>query len=217
MKKIFENIEAIIFDFDGTIADTLKLHDAAFKEALNAYPFEFNYYEYLGLSTHDTLKKIFEQNNHTLSDEVLTTLTIKKRSLANQLYGTIDFMPGASDFIRHAEERGFSLFIGSSGSTLNITAGVTTLKIKNYFKGIYTASDINRSKPNPEIFQHILKTHQLNPVTTLVLEDAEAGVAAADAAGIDVISVDTTLQLSRHYPHFAGHFNFTQLSALIHE
>jgi beta-phosphoglucomutase len=212
MKNIFKNIDAIIFDFDGTIANTLLIHETAFEDALAPHALHFNYADYLGMSTIDTIKGVFEKNGRSLDQATLNELTDRKRKLANLHYSSIEFMPGACAFIELAHQKAKELFIGSSGSAMNIKAGVAALKLADYFKGVYTASDISRSKPDPEIFENILNVHRLDKSKTLVLEDAEAGIAAADAAGISVVSVDGALQISRHYNHFIGHFNFTELS-----
>ena len=192
--NIFSGKKAIIFDFDGTIADTFRLHESAFQTALQEYSLAFNYGDYAGRSTDAAIRMIFEQNQTALPEEELKRLVALKRKLANQLYTQeIDFIPGASQFIKSMWSRGLHLFIGSSGSRMNITTGVEALGIGKYLTDILTADDVKRSKPDPEIFNSILTRHHIDAQQALVVEDAIAGIRAAEAANIDVICVDKSV------------------------
>ena len=215
-ENLFAGREAIIFDFDGTIADTFTLHETAFQQALKDYPLEFSYSDYTGMSTGRAIRMIFEANDQHPGEEDLNVLVARKRQLANQLYQSyIRFMPGAREFIVAAHDRGLKLFIGSSGSAMNIGTGVEALGIGHYFSGVITADDVTRAKPDPEIFQLILQRYSIDPSTALVIEDAPSGIRAAAAAGIDVICVDPFTDLDNGYPVMVCKAGFGELINLI--
>lgn len=198
--NIFDGKEAIIFDFDGTVADTFTLHEKAFQQALAAYSFDFSYSDYTGMSTGKAISLIFEANGRIADPEELKQLVASKRQLANQLYKSyIRFMPGARDFILKAHALGYKLFIGSSGSAMNIGTGVEALALAPYFTAIITADDVTHAKPDPEIFQTILDRYDINPASALVIEDAISGILASAAAGIDVVCVDPFTDMGTGY------------------
>ncbi|MBS1620054.1 MAG: HAD family phosphatase [Bacteroidetes bacterium] len=193
-QNIFFGINAVIFDFDGTIADTFKLHEDAFLKALSPYPVKFNYGDYLGMSTQDAIALIFSNNKHSLSNDELKQLVSLKRKYANQSYTTaLQPLPDALDFIRLLYSEKLLLFIASSGSKMNITAGIDALGIRDYLTDIITSDDVNKAKPDPEIFQVLLDKYRIDPSQALVIEDALSGISASRAAGINVISVNPGL------------------------
>jgi HAD superfamily hydrolase (TIGR01509 family) len=191
---VFLGKSAIIFDFDGTIADTLPLHERAFEEALAAYPLRFRYADYAGMSTRKAISMIFAENELPLEEELLLTLTRKKQLAAHALYAElIAFMPGAEALVRLCHTKKFRLFVASSGSRLNVHAGLEALGIKSLFTGIFTADDVEHAKPYPDIFLKVLEQYAIPAAAALVLEDALSGLRAAAAAGITAVSVDPWL------------------------
>lgn len=198
---MFQNKKYLIFDFDGTIADSFQIHEDAFKEALKGYKVEFEYSKYAGCSTWSAMRQIFASNNQPLSDEDLRQIVENKQMIANQRYQTsLSFIPGAEPFIKAAFENDYVMAIASSGSRKNIDVGITRLGIGNYFKAIVTADDVARAKPCPDIFEKALSLINGKKEEALVFEDAASGVYAAAAAGIDVICVNNTELLQSEKP-----------------
>lgn len=191
---LFGGKTTIIFDFDGTIADTLPLHDKAFQQTLSDYPLVFSYHDYAGMSTRKAISLIFAANQQPLSDELLLFLTKKKQLAANALYrDAISFMPGAETLIQLLRDKKFTLFVASSGSNMNVNGGLEALGIRSYFKGVITADDVEQAKPHPEIFLKVLKQYDVLPAEAIVIEDALSGIESAIAAGIDVVCVNPEL------------------------
>jgi HAD superfamily hydrolase (TIGR01509 family) len=194
-KPSFINKTAVIFDFDGTIADTLPIHERAYQEALKKYKLSFRYTDYLGLSTFDAIRKFFISNNVNVPEEEIKELVKLKRKLANELYrNEIIFMPGAENFIHTLVKKNYQLFIASSGSKMNVTTGIQTLGIEKYFRAVITADDVTRAKPDPEIFEMVLNNYSIQPGSAIIIEDSVAGLQAANAAGIESVCVDATIQ-----------------------
>ena len=77
-----------IFDFDGTISDTLNIHENAFKEALKTITVNFLYSDYLGHTTESTINKILQKNNIELSAKEVSEIVFAKRKFANDLIKT---------------------------------------------------------------------------------------------------------------------------------
>jgi len=191
MNSIFKNKHSVIFDFDGTIADTFHLHETAFRESLKDHPVKFAYKDYAGMSTREAMRQIFAENEVLISEDEFDFLIKQKQRLANQLYKkSIEFIPGAFSFIHLLHIKGFKLSIASSGSRKNVLTGLETLKIENYFSCIITSEDVPAAKPDPAIFRFALKQAAVKAQQAIVIEDALSGIQAAIAAGIDVVCID---------------------------
>ncbi len=213
MENLFKKKKSIIFDFDGTIADSLHLHENAFKKALAIHSVKFEYKDHLGMSTEDAMRAIFISNRYAIDEAELKRLTKEKRTLANELYkNALQFIPGALAFIELLHVNRFRLFIGSSGSRLNVTTGLHKLGIDKYFEMIVTADDISCSKPHPEVFQKILDSKKMDPASVLVIEDAESGIQAAIAAGLDVVCINNELKIARVADKHVWFADFKSLS-----
>jgi beta-phosphoglucomutase len=217
-RSIFSNKSAIIFDFDGTIADTFRLHEKAFQETLKPYSLQFEYGNYTGRSTGEAIRSIFQNNQSAVSEEELAVLVKTKRKLANELYtAEIRFIANAFSFIQLAYSKGLRLFVGSSGSRMNIGTGIKVLGLEKYFTDVVTADDVTHAKPHPEIFETVLNRHGINAAEALVIEDAISGIRASEAAGIDVVCVDKEVEVNGCNVSFC-YADFTELTQqLIYE
>ena len=193
-----KNFKNIIFDFDGTIADSLPIHENAFAEVLGSYSLIFNYHNYSGMSTANAFKLIFEENNIKIDEADLSKLVTIKQQMANLHYQTsIEFIPGAGEIIRQLAEQGKFLFVASSGSRFNVETGLKKLDVFSYFKGVVTSNDVRFGKPDPEIFLKVIKDFKLNKNETLIIEDANSGLTAALRAGVEVVCIDEKIILQQ--------------------
>lgn len=191
----FRKKRNFIFDFDGTIADSFEIHERAFKTSLEAFSLRFQYRDYAGMSTVKAFRQIFETNRQVIDEALLQELVQQKRKLANKLFQThLKPVPGAVEFIAYLAQHPFRLFVASSGSKMNVNAGVDLLGIRPYIEAVITAEDVINAKPDPEIFLKVIGDHSLEKDASLILEDAYSGIRAAKNAGIDVICVDETIR-----------------------
>lgn len=212
MVSLFAGKTHVIFDFDGTIADTFVLHEAAFQNALQSYNLSFAYADYLGMSTNEAIAAIFKNNRRELEQDELNALVQVKRRLANQSYKeNLQPIPGALELIHQMHSAGMQLFIGSSGSRMNISAGVQVLQLEPYFTEIVTSDDVKRSKPDPEIFLSVLQRHGVQPAAAIVIEDADSGIEAATRAGIDVVCVNPEVSCHPMPGHNLKCFSYAEL------
>lgn len=191
------NFNNIIFDFDGTIADSLSIHDNAFTEVLKPHSLNFNYYDYGGMSTANAFKLIFEHNNTSISDAELGKLVTSKQQMANLHYqSSIEFIEGAGEFIRRLAAQGKNLFVASSGSRTNVETGLKKLGVFSYFIAVVTSNDVSHAKPDPEIFLKVIEDHTLDKNKTLIIEDANSGLTAAIRADVEVVCINENIELS---------------------
>lgn len=199
--RILKEKKAVIFDFDGTIADTFHLHEQAFNETLADYPVQFRYHDFAGMSTKEAMARLFLHNQIELDETEKLRLVKEKQQRANRLYKeSIGFIPGAKAFIEALASQRYKLYVASSGSRMNVTAGLQALGIYELFLDVITADDVTKAKPDPEIFQSVLLRNKLEAEAAVVIEDAVSGIRSAAAAGIDVICIDGSVSINEALP-----------------
>ena len=91
---------------------------------------------------------------------------------------------GALEFYALVKEKGYRTFVLSNACN-RFYGYFPRFYDLNSFEGVVVSSDVKMIKPNPEIYEYILKTHELNPEECLFIDDVEANVEAAKAAGIN--------------------------------
>jgi beta-phosphoglucomutase len=101
-------------------------------------------------------------------------------------------MEGAADLIAALHQAGFRLAVGSSGPPDNVHLVLDRLQRRACFHGIVTGVDVQRGKPDPQVFLIGAERAGVAPADCVVIEDAPVGVAAAHAAGMKCIALAST-------------------------
>lgn len=185
----FANKKLLIFDLDGTIADSSALHARAFNDVFARFGVVVNYNKIAGVTSELAVGMIAHDAGIRLSVEEAYGLVEEKRRRAQTLI-ELDLQPldGSIEFIRRARGR-FVLSLCTSASKVNAHASLRRLDIAECFSSVFTAEDVRSGKPHPEAFLKAIDCHGVSPQEALVFEDSEAGVAAARAAELDVIKI----------------------------
>lgn len=189
----FDRITAkrlLIFDFDGTLADTSPLHAEAFADVLGPYVLPFSYESVAGLRTYDALERIFAGSAYRLSADELRELAKAKQSRVRELIrDRLKPLPGVEPFLRWAIQK-YRMAICSSGSRQSVSVAIATLGIGGYFDPLVCAEDVVCAKPSPEGFLKVLGATGVSAEQALVFEDSSAGIQAAVRAGIEYVHVE---------------------------
>ena len=190
-QDVLKDKKLLIFDFDGTIADTSPFHDQAFREVLSNYSVDFFYKDIAGLSSFDALKTIFNNNKLSISDQSLSSLVLEKQEIARNLISKfLKPAEGLNQFLKFAENH-FQICIVSSGSKLSIINALKKIKFNHFFDEIIAAEDVKNTKPSPEGFCKALDIFSISPGQALIFEDSTSGFQAAKAANIDYLDVNS--------------------------
>ena len=181
----------LIFDYDGTIADTSILHKRAFHKTLEPLKLKFDYNEIAGLKTIDAIYYCMNENGKKLSSEEIKLLVKNKQSIFSEIIKKeIQPISGVKEFLYWAYSK-YNLFIASSGSKKNVYKGLKLLGLFELFNKIICADDVNLAKPHPEIFYKAIKTANISKKEALIFEDSDNGINASRKAGIDYIDIRT--------------------------
>ena len=177
----------LIFDFDGTLVDSSPLHARAFAEVFAPHGVEVDYPRIAGMTTEAAVDRLAAEARLALAANERQRLVGAKRERGRQLIEQeLEAIDGGPDFVRSAAGR-FQLALCTSGSRRSVEAALVRVELAGCFDPVLTAEDVTRSKPDPEIFLSALDRTGAAAADALVFEDADSGVAAAKAAGIDVL------------------------------
>jgi beta-phosphoglucomutase len=198
-------IEAIIFDFNGVIADDEPLHVQCFVQALDEFglsltPEEY-YHTYSGMDERTCTALLLTARYGCCDDVLLRQLMERKADLFRQrtLHHRPPLFAGVVEFVKAAKSE-FRLAVASGGRREQILAALEGTPIEQDFELIVSADDGPIGKPDPAIY--LLALQRLNvhhpprallaPTNCLVVEDSKAGIQAALAAGMSVLGLATT-------------------------
>ena len=185
----FSEKNLLIFDYDGTIADTSKLHAKAYSYIFELKIKNFLYEKIAGLKTIDGIKYYFEKNDIKFKESDLEKLASKKQEIFRNLIEIeLKPIPGVIDFLMWAKDK-YNLTIASSGSKKSVLKGLKILGIQKFFDLIICSEDVKISKPDPEIFNKVISMSKINKKNALIFEDSDNGILAAYNADIDCIDI----------------------------
>jgi beta-phosphoglucomutase len=103
--------------------------------------------------------------------------------------GGVELLPGARALLEGLEQAGFRQAIGSSAPRANLELLLRLTRMERYFQAVVAMEDVQRGKPDPQVFQAAAQRLGVPPPRCVVLEDAVAGVQAAKAGGMKGIAV----------------------------
>lgn len=189
--------QLLIFDFDGTIADTSPLHNQAFVDTLSPLGVSVSYPHIAGLRTAEAILTCMDQSGLVLpSHDELQSLVVEKQRRVRSLITTyLQPFPPMNAFLQWAKYR-YQLALVTSGSRATVTLALQKLAYTSLFHPQIFAEDVASGKPDPEGFLLALKLSSCIPENALVFEDSEAGFHAAISANISYINVNEHFPLS---------------------
>ena len=191
--------EGIIFDLDGVICFTDYYHYLAWKALADSLGIDFDEQKndrLRGVSRMDSLEIILEgYHGASLSDEEKTALADKKNALYREFLQTMtpnDLPDEVGETLSVLRARGLKLAIGSSSK--NTPLILERIGLKNFFDAVSDGNNIQRSKPDPQVFTMAAEMLHLAPAQCLVVEDALAGLQAAASGGFDSAALGPAAQ-----------------------
>lgn len=199
------SLRAIIFDFNGVIADDETTHFLAFQQALREEGISItkkDYYgTYMGMDERNCTVALLTSHTGTCDQSRLKRIMDRKAALFMDTVGKQQppLFPGVVEFVKEAGKR-YVLAIASGGRREQIDLGLVDTPIQKDFAIIISAEDTGVGKPDPAIYELTLKmlnatecrSMPVLPEQCLVIEDSRAGIQSARSAGMKVIGLVTT-------------------------
>lgn len=194
-------IKGCIFDLDGVIVDTAHYHFLAWKRLANELGYNLTESEnerLKGVSRMQSLEIILDLAGISLNEKHKEMLAKKKNTWFIDYVEQMtpdEIFPGVKQLIR--EFKSHSIKVGLASSSKNAKTVIRLLRIQDEFEAIVDGNMIRHTKPHPEIFLTTAKKMGLDPQACVVIEDAEAGVEAALAAGMKCIGIGSPVLLQK--------------------
>lgn len=185
--------QAVIFDLDGVICSTDQYHYLAWKEIADDEGIYFDEQinnRLRGVSRMESLEIILEKASRTYAEDEKSALAEKKNRIYRKLLERMTPAELSEDVARTLKElkkRGVKIAIGSSSK--NTPVILKQIGLSGSFDAVSDGNNITKSKPDPEVFLTAAGMLKEDAKSCLVVEDAQAGVAAAKAGGFDCAGI----------------------------
>lgn len=187
------SIKAVVFDLDGVIVSTDDYHYKAWKKIADdeGIYFDREINERLrGVSRMESLEIILERANKEYCGKEKLELAEKKNKFYRELLEELspsDILPGVMKVLEILKGNNIKVAIGSSSKNTEFI--LNKIGLGQFFDAIADGNGIKNSKPDPEVFLLAAQKLDIEAENCLVVEDADAGVEAAVAAGMMVLAV----------------------------
>jgi HAD superfamily hydrolase (TIGR01509 family) len=187
-------IRAVIFDFDGLILDTEVPEYQAWQEIFHDHGCELPFAVWAQcIGTTDAFNpfEYLEAQHGRAVDR--DTITQWRRQRCVELLQHQSILPGVPEYIADAQRLGMHLGVASSSSRRWVTGHLERLELLAHFTCIKCADDVERTKPDPALYQTALDALGVPAAEAMALEDSPHGIAAAKQAGLFCVAVPNAL------------------------
>ncbi|HXV68612.1 MAG TPA: HAD family phosphatase [Nitrospira sp.] len=196
-------MRAVIFDFDGVIADTEPLHFEGLRRTLADIGItltEADYYaDYLGFDDRGCILEALRINRRPATGPLVQDLMRKKAvAYMASVKEHLVIFPGVREFVGEAAAV-YPIAIASGALRPEIELILGQAGIRKAFRHITSAEDVTKAKPDPQPFLHALaglnrqsESGPIAPDSCLVIEDSLPGIRAAKSAGMKVLAIANT-------------------------
>ncbi len=186
-------MKAFIFDLDGVIVDTAKYHYLAWKNLANELGFDFTEEQneqLKGVSRVRSLEILLNIGKVELSEEKKEELLLEKNNeyleYVNKM-NTEEILPGIVELLDFLEYQKIQFALGSASK--NAPLILKKVGLYHKFSAIVDGNDVSKAKPDPEVFLIAAKKLNVDPQDCIVIEDALAGIQAANIAGMTSVAI----------------------------
>ncbi|MEO8741505.1 MAG: HAD-IA family hydrolase [Casimicrobiaceae bacterium] len=180
----------LLFDLDGTLAQTEHLHHAAFNALLSEYGRSLDHATFLrhvsGRSNADITAFLFPDKDSTARNRLAQD---KERWFRELATAGVEATPGALALIDWARVRGVATGLVTNAPRENADLMIAVLGLDRSFDVVISAAELARSKPHPEPYLAAIEALRLDVARALAIEDSATGIAAARAAGLTVVAI----------------------------
>jgi HAD superfamily hydrolase (TIGR01549 family) len=176
-----DKITAIIFDMDGVISDTQKLHSKVEQEILSRFGINISSEEitkkYSGVKTSEFFDELLKNQPQPYNLNEL--MEEKWKRMAELGEKSVEEIDGATELICRLYDAGFKMAVASASNQAYVKSVIQSLNLEKYFKFLASGDMVSKGKPNPEIFLLAASRLEANPENCLVIEDGMSGMQAA--------------------------------------
>jgi beta-phosphoglucomutase len=190
---MLQNMKGAIFDLDGVIVDTAKYHYLAWANLAAELGFTFTEEDnerLKGVSRMRSLDILLEVGGLEFQEAEKIYMAEKKNRLYVDYISRLDeseLLPGVKEYLTGLRSQGIGIALGSASKNAEFI--LNKLNITELFDVVVDGNKVSLAKPDPEVFLIACQELGLQPDDCVVFEDAEAGVQAGKAAGMQVVGI----------------------------
>ena len=186
--KLPAHIQGLVFDCDGTLADTMPLHWRAWSMVTQRHELHFpedRFYSLGGVPTRDILKMLAQEQGRSLDH---LAVAHEKEEAYLPLMADIEPIHAVVE-IAKANHGKIPMAVASGGTQRIICDVLERLKIRHLFAAVVTSEDVVNQKPAPDIFLEAARRVGVDPKFCRAYEDTDLGLTAIRAAGMEAVDV----------------------------
>ena len=188
---MIEHIQAVIFDIDGTLVDSMGVW----------HEIDIEYFGLLGIPMPPTLQKDIEGMSFTetacyfketfqLAEKTVDDIKLDWIRMAHEKYlYEIKAKPGAKEYMKYLKDQGIKIGVATSNDKTLAKAALEAHGFANKVDSIRTACEVNKGKPAPDIYLLACKELNIEPSEAFAVEDSYNGIRSAAAAGLKTIMI----------------------------
>ena len=185
--------EAVLFDWDGTLADTRHAILVSFRKALKTVNVEVNdtfVERRIGTGAEGTFKEILQLKGKQFNDSLIRSLVEEKVRAEIEISNEVKLFPGAKKLLESLHGK-TKLALASMNNRAVIEHLLSHMDLNKFFLVVLTVEEVTKFKPDPEIFLKAASRLGTKPEKCVVVEDSIFGVQAAKAGGMGCVAVLT--------------------------
>ena len=188
--------EAVLFDFDGVLADSEPVHFECWQEILQTFGLHLDWKSYceegIGVSDRILLGLLCQRADPPLDVERLIAEFPRKKDMFRARM--LERQPFSADVFELLPELSdYQLAVVTSSGQTEVEPALEKAGLRAFFQAVVYGGDVKQHKPAPD--PYLLAVEKLGVRTALAVEDSNAGEASARAAGLDVLRVGTPAEM----------------------
>ena len=179
-----------IFDIDGTIIDSMPFHGRSWGVFLSRHGVAYEGDTFLRATAGRTGTEIMRELFGPMSDERAWALVHEKEDVYRELFAkAFTEIAGFRDFALAARAQGIRIACATAGDAKNIAFALEGLGMRDAFDAVAGAHDVQRGKPEPDLFLLAAARAGVEPKRAIVFEDAPLGIEGARRAGMRAVAI----------------------------
>jgi HAD superfamily hydrolase (TIGR01509 family) len=180
---------ALLFDLDGTLAETDSLHLPTWMDTLEPYGVEVNEQFYRdrisGRSTGEIVRELLPD----LTAEENRLVGDAKEASFRERAAELEPLPGLIDFVERGRKSGMKIALVTNAPEENVEAILLALELRDYFDALVLADEVEAVKPDPAPYRAALQKTGVPAKDALAFEDSVSGISSSVAAGIPTVGI----------------------------
>jgi HAD superfamily hydrolase (TIGR01509 family) len=180
---------ALLFDLDGTLAETDSLHLPTWVDALQPYGVEVDEDFYRDRISGRSTAEIVRELLPDLTDEQGRSIGEAKEASFRERASELEPLPGLVDFVIQGRELGMRIALVTNAPEENVETILLALKLRDFFDVVVLADEVEAVKPDPAPYRAALEKISVPAEVALAFEDSVSGISSSVAAGIPTVGI----------------------------